>query len=244
MERASIMRPGPFGVTVHADSRRRVFDSQNEALLTYGAPIDAVFIGDSITDMWALEMYFRGRYGWIVNRGVAGDRTPFVRRRFEADVVQLRPRLAVVLIGINNTWDLDIWWDETRARTPEAIEEEIVADSTTMVRMARDAGIALALGSILPTAIAFNGNTAVRNNLVASVNRRLAQVAQEGGAVYVDYHRRLVAQDGFSLRPELADDGLHPHVRGYEIMAATLLDALAAANIEVITAVSTGPGQR
>jgi lysophospholipase L1-like esterase len=217
-----------------------VFDSQNEALLAYGAPVDAVFIGDSITDMWALDMFFRGRSGWVINRGVAGDRTPFVRRRFEADVVQLRPRLAVVLIGINNTWDMDVWWDHTQARPPEAIEEEIVADSTTMIRLATGAGIALALCSILPTAISFNGNTPMRNRLVVSTNRRLEQVARSGGAIYIDYHQQLVDQDGLSLRPELADDGLHPHVLGYEMMATTLLDSLATAGIEAITAATHG----
>jgi lysophospholipase L1-like esterase len=240
VERPTIIRPGPFGVVANADSRRRVFDSQNEALLTYKAPVDAVFIGDSITDMWALEMHFRGRSGIIVNRGIGGDRTPFLRRRFEADVVQLQPRLVVILIGINNTWDLDIWWDQSQARTPEAIEEEIVADSATMVRMATSAGIATALCSVLPTSISFNGNTAMRNTLVVRTNRRLERVAQDGGAIYVDYHRQLVAPDGLSLRPELADDGLHPHVLGYEIMTTTLLDALAAAGIGVIGTAGSG----
>src|SRR5579862_2838998 len=88
-ERLAIVRPGEFGLAVAADSRRYVFDMHNEALIVREVPVAAVFIGDSITDMWALDTFFRARDGLVVNRGIGGDRTPFVRRRLEADVLQL-----------------------------------------------------------------------------------------------------------------------------------------------------------
>lgn len=235
MERTEIIRPGEFGVEATADRRRGVFDSQNEALLALGTPIDAVFIGDSITDMWALDAFFAGAHGGsLVNRGICGDRTPFVRRRFAADVIQLRPRLAVIAIGVNNTWDLDIWWDSRLVRTADAIEDEIVADVEAMVAGAREAGIWVALCSILPTDVPFNGNTAVRNRIIARANARLAAVATGREAVYVDYHRAFVGEDGLTLREGLADDGLHPHVRGYNIMAHILLSTLAAAGVDTL----------
>src|SRR5438067_5419046 len=230
------LRPGEFGLAVAADTRRGVFDYHNEALLASGVPIATVFIGDSITDMWALDAFFRSTSGLLVNRGIGGDRSPYVRRRFEADVLQLRPRLAVSLIGVNNTWDLDIWWDPRLLRTPEEIEEEIVADTGAMVSAARAGGITVALCSILPTDIPFNGNTPVRNALIARANARLRTVAGRHGAVYVDYHRHLAAEDGQTLRPGLADDGLHPHVVGYEMMAGVLLDTLAEAGIDILAA--------
>jgi lysophospholipase L1-like esterase len=67
-------------------------------------------------------------------------------------------------------------------------------------------------------------------------NARLRTVAGRHGAVYVDYHRHLAAEDGLTLRPGLADDRLHPHVVGYEIMANVLLDTLSAAGIDVLAA--------
>jgi lysophospholipase L1-like esterase len=233
-ERPTIIKPGVFAIQAAADSRRGVFDYHNEALIARGVPIDAVFIGDSITDMWALDVFFQGSTGFIVNRGIGGDRTPFVRRRFDADVIQLQPRLVVIKIGVNNTWDLGIWWDDTLRRTAEEIEAEIVTDSEAMVRAARAAGIAVALCSILPTNVPFNGNTAERNALIARVNQRLRAMAQEQGAVYVNYHQQFVADDGLTLRPGLADDGLHPHVVGYEIMATVLLKTLREAGIDAI----------
>jgi len=234
LERPPLIKPGLFAVAAAADSRRGVFDLHNEALLARDIPVDAVFIGDSITDMWALDAYVRGAAGgFVVNRGIGGDRTPFARRRFAADVLQLRPKLVVIKIGINNTWDLDEW-DPSLARTPEEIEEEIVTDVTAMVAAARADGITVALCSILPTNIPVNGNTATRNQLIARVNRRLREAARDAGATYVDYHSHLVADDGLTLRPALADDGLHPHTGGYDIMADVLLDTLNNAGIDTI----------
>ena len=234
MERPTLIRPGLFSVEAAADNRRGVFDYHNEALLARQVPIDAVFIGDSITDMWALDAFFKGESGFIVNRGIGGDRTPYVRRRFAADVLQLRPRLAVIKIGVNNTWDLDEWVDARQRRVPGEIEEQIVGDIAAMVMAARANGITVALCSILPTDVPFNGNTAVRNAVIARVNERLRGIAAERGAVYVDYHSHLVDDDGLTLRPGLADDGLHPHILGYEIMARVLLATLNGAGITIL----------
>jgi lysophospholipase L1-like esterase len=229
-----VIRPGVFGIEAMADRLRGVFDAHNEALIAHQLPVDAVFFGDSITEMWALDVFFEGTGGRIVNRGIGGDRTVFARRRFEADVLQLHPRLVVIKIGVNNTWDLDIWWDASQRREPQEIEDEIVADLTVMVRMAREHGIAVALCGMLPTDVPFNGNTAARNALILRANARIRALAAEHGAMYVDYHSRLVANDGQTLRGGLADDGLHPHVQGYQIMAATLLEALGEAGIGAI----------
>jgi lysophospholipase L1-like esterase len=234
MIRPTVLRPGPFGVTANADTRRRVFDLQNEALLGYGVAVDAVFIGDSITDMWALDVFFKGTNGFVINRGIAGDRTQFTRRRIAADVLQLHPRLVVLLIGINNTWDLDVWWDATLARTPETIENEIIADSITIIKAAKEAAVPLALCSILPTNIPFNGNSAIRNKLVVAANARLREVASQEGAVFVDYHRLLAEKDGLTMQVGVSDDGLHPHMVGYEIMANELLTALDAVGVRAI----------
>lgn len=232
--RPTLIRPGLFGLTVAADNRRDVFDAHNEALLAKEAAVDAVFFGDSITEMWALDAYFVGTSGLLVNRGIGGDRTPFARRRFAADVLQLQPKLVVMKIGVNNTWDLDYPWDPSVFRPAEEIEEEIVVDTEAMVRPAREKSVAVALCSILPTDVPFNGCTGVRNELIARANTRLRDIAATYGAIYVDYHSHLAADDGLTLRPRLADDGLHPHVVGYEIMVDVLSSALAAAGITVI----------
>lgn len=50
---------------------------------------------------------FFGRHNRLVlNRGIGGDTAEGVLRRFEADVIQLKPKCAVLLIGCNGTFDL------------------------------------------------------------------------------------------------------------------------------------------
>ena len=231
---SSQIKPGLFGQVVAADARRSVYDAQNEELLMQGVPIDAVFIGDSITEMWVLDAYFRATQGLLVNRGIGGDITSYIRLRFAADVLQLRPRLTVIFAGINNFWDMDNWLNPDLIRTSQAIEDEIVINLTEMVMAARDQQIEVALCSILPTNIPVNSNTGKRNEAIKRVNERLQRMAGEQGATFVDYHRHFIAEDGLTLRDGFADDGLHPRAVGYKLMAATLLASLPPAQRNII----------
>src|ERR1700675_1119755 len=59
-----------------------------------------VFFGDSITDMWKLEDYFPGKP--YLNRGIGGQTTPQMLVRFRQDVIDLHPRVVVILAGTND----------------------------------------------------------------------------------------------------------------------------------------------
>lgn len=52
------IRPGTFGKTVCADTRRVEFDWKNDTVLSMGVRPDAVFIGDSLTELWELTAFF------------------------------------------------------------------------------------------------------------------------------------------------------------------------------------------
>jgi lysophospholipase L1-like esterase len=230
--RREVIRPGSFSVEAAADRRRDEFDYHNEAILYHHIPVDFVFFGDSITHWWDLQTYF-GRTGlFIVNRGIGGDTTPFARKRFAADVLQLRPKHTVIQIGINNTWALDEWRPEER-KTADQIYCEIVKDIEYMVQAAIDHGITVILCSLLPTRMEVYANNGERNRIVIRVNEALKRLAEEKSAVYVDYHSRMTEDDGLTLRADLADDGLHPHVLGYNIMADVLREELKRHGIEM-----------
>jgi lysophospholipase L1-like esterase len=225
MTRPEMVRPGMFGGVVSADTRRNVFDYHNEVLISHKAPIDFVFIGDSITDMWDLETYFGGQGRRIVNRGIGGDMTPFVLRRFAADVVQLKPKYTIIKIGVNNTWALDAWREIDR-KEPEQIRKEIIKDIVEMVMIAKDAGIIPIVCSLLPTRIDTNKQTELRNELIFEINQSIRAEAQKLNVIYIDYHAHMTEQDGKTLKPGLAEDGLHPHMLGYNIMADVLINEL------------------
>ena len=62
-----------------------------------------VFFGDSITDNWSKPDYggfFPGKP--YVNRGIGGQTTAQMLLRFRADVIELRPKVVVILAGTND----------------------------------------------------------------------------------------------------------------------------------------------
>ncbi|MFC5701137.1 GDSL-type esterase/lipase family protein [Cohnella faecalis] len=224
-ERIAMIKPGKFGSAAAADGRRDEFDYGNEVILTHGVSVDFVFIGDSITHMWELNAYFARGGKFVVNRGIGGDITSHALRRFDADVVQLKPKHVVIKIGINNFWELEAWIAADR-KPADAIADGAAADIGAMIRKAKDAGITPVVCSVLPTNMPFTGHDAERNRGVNRLNAVLRKIAGVEGAIYVDYHSRMLSEDGTKLRDGLADDGIHPHVAGYDIMADALREEL------------------
>jgi lysophospholipase L1-like esterase len=75
-----------------------------------GKPCDLIFIGDSITEFWATagKAIWDAKYAPLhaLNFGVAGDKTQNVLWRLgNMDVQNLKPKVAVVMIGTNNYED-------------------------------------------------------------------------------------------------------------------------------------------
>ena len=220
----ALIKPGLFGLTVPADARRAEFDMFNEALLANHVKPYAVFIGDSITGQWDLQAYF-GPGNVLVNRGMAGDSSEYVLRRFDADVVQLAPELAVICVGVNDTgWGVG---------TPDPAKVDVVLDNIqTMADKAAAGGIAVAIGSNFPLRSPIWYNlpefAAAKNRLTVKINKGLQGIARRDGHIYVDYHRHVVDAKGL-MDKNLAYDGIHPNHNGYTIMRDVLNNTLAKA---------------
>ncbi|MCL2700245.1 MAG: GDSL-type esterase/lipase family protein [Phycisphaerae bacterium] len=220
----AVIKPGLFGLTVPADARRADFDISNEALIANGVKPYAVFIGDSITGNWDLQAYF-GAGSVLVNRGMAGDSSEYVRRRFEADVLQLAPELAVICVGVNDTG-----WG---AGSPDPAKVDVVLRNIqAMAKAAAGRGIAVAIGSNFPLRSPIWYNlpefAVAKNRLTVKINKGLRDLAKRGGHIYVDYHRHVLDRTGL-MRQDLAYDGIHPNHNGYCLMRDVLNDTLAKA---------------
>lgn len=231
-QRYAIIRPGLFSPENGADKRRPEFDAHNEVLVYHNVPVDFVFLGDSITHYWDVQTYFGGKGNTIVNRGIGAEITSIALRRFAADVIQLKPKHVIIKLGINNMFPLDAWNEEER-RELDDIHRDILADLTEMVRVAKANGINPIVGSILPVYLDTLASTPLKNGFIVHINQAIRAMTEEMQATYVDYHRHLVQQDGHTLRPELAYDGIHPNVYGYNIMANTLRDELGKQGITI-----------
>ena len=227
-DRSELKSPGIMGGDgTAADALRGEFDLKNMQIFCGEAPISLCFFGDSITNLMEPSAFY-GKFGPCINRGISGDSVHIMARRFEADVLQLKPRLCVMLGGINNTWILDGTVDENGQPSPE--EEEgvyrLVRESyVSILEAARSAGQAMILCSVMPVTRQI-GLADMRNRVVLGINRIIKELCDEYGVPYADYHSRLVCEDGLTLRDGLSDDGLHPHFMGFREMAAVLTPLL------------------
>ena len=97
-----------------------------------------------------------------------------------------------------------------------------------MTEMARENGIHVVLCSVLPVYdYPWRPGLQPAPTIVA-LNAWLRRYAAAHGAVYVDFHSALAdARQG--MRPEFAEDGVHPNEAGYRVMAALVAPAIEAA---------------
>jgi len=172
-----------------------------------------VFMGDSITDSWKLNEYFTAKP--YINRGISGQTTPQMLIRFRPDVIELNPKVVVILAGTNDLAG------NTGPMTVDSIEDNL----QSMAELARQHGIRVVLASILPIndyAKNKDGAPMLRStnrppDKIIAINQWMRKYADDNGVVYLNYFSALADEKGF-LREDLSRDGLHPNAKGYEVM--------------------------
>jgi len=174
-----------------------------------------VFMGDSITDNWQ-----QPRYGGFfadkpyVDRGISGQTTPQMLVRFRPDVIDLKPKVVVILAGTN----------DIAGNTGPMSDEEIEGNLQSMAELAKAHGIKVVLSSITPTSayhVAANGipqTTSRPMTRIKAINDWMRKYAAANGHVYLDYFSAMVDATGV-MKTELTGDDLHPNADGYAIMA-------------------------
>jgi lysophospholipase L1-like esterase len=164
-----------------------------------------VFMGDSITAGWHLDLSFPGKP--YINRGISGQTTPQMLLRFHQDVVRLQPKVVVILAGTNDLAG------NTGPMTIEDTEDNLSA----MAEMATAHQIKVVLCSVTPV---FDypwkpGLTPAPK--IDALNAWIRNYAEEKGYIYVDYHTAMKDErDG--LPANLSHDGVHPTAAGYAVM--------------------------
>ena len=184
-----------------------------------------VFMGDSITDSWDNPVnggFFPGKP--YVNRGISGQTTPQMLIRFRRDVIELRPKVVVILAGTNDIAG------NTGPMTLEAIEDNL----QSMAELARAHGIRVVLSSLLPVSDyeIRDGKPLTQTvrrppEQILALNNWMKEYARANRLVYLDYFSAMVDDKGF-LKDELSNDGLHPNPQGYAVMAPLAEVAIAA----------------
>ncbi len=192
------------------------YKDANKALMP-PAPGDhrVIFVGDSITEGWGAKDappapdrgdFFPGK-GYI-NRGISGQTTPQMLVRFRQDVIDLKPKVVVILAGIN----------DIAGNTGPETQEQIAGYLTSMAELARANGIRVVLCSVLP-AIDFPWHRGLEPApKVRALNAWIKEYAAKNKFVYVDYYSSMATPEG-GLKADLGSDGVHPVKAGYDVMA-------------------------
>ncbi len=195
------------------------FREDNKKLPPAGANEDrVVFMGNSITQGWINRVpdFFANRP--YINRGIGGQTTPQMMLRFRQDVIQLQPKVVVILAGTNDIAG------NTGPSTLEMIEDNIYS----MTELAQTHGIQVVLCSILP-AYDYPWRTGLEPApKIVELNKRFKHFADTHGAVYCDFFTAM-ADERDGLPKELSEDGVHPNLAGYAIMGPIVEKAIARA---------------
>ena len=180
-----------------------------------------VFMGDSITEGWGYfdPEFFQGS-GYI-NRGIGGQTTPQMLLRFRPDVIELEPKVVVILAGTNDL-----------AGNTGVTDVQTIADNImSMSEIADHNGIRVIIASVLP-AIDFPWKSGLEPaSKIVTLNLMLQLYAQEHNFIYLDYYSSLVDEEGGLKVPEYtaANDLVHPNKVGYAVMEKLVNQAIQAA---------------
>lgn len=180
-----------------------------------------ILFGDSRVETWKPLPNIAGKT--IVNAGVTGETTSEMRRRFEHDVLRLKPETVIIQAGMNDLTanvTLNIPNPEQHLQRMHANLEYFVSTLTTM-------GVQVILTSVIPNSDLNLLRKAFWNTslpaTVADSNNKLKQLAGDYRATWLDISHVFHDQDN-KIRSNLYRDTLHINPFAYELVNAIIED--------------------
>ena len=189
-----------------------------------------VAIGDSITaaggylkdvDAVLALQYPDLKIPPIINVGIGGQKAEDLLPRFQHDVIDSKPAVVTISIGIN-----DVWHREHEPHDPQVLmgyNENV----SKMVGMAQDAGIRVIL--LTPTLIREEPCNIPNQRLLVYVDAE-KRIAEDKKCELIDLHHLFL--EALAKKPEdvkgnwLTSDGVHMNARGDALMAIGVLRGL------------------
>jgi lysophospholipase L1-like esterase len=205
-----------------------------------------VTLGDSITEgggqpggyVWLLQKYLAKLYPQqgieIVNAGISGHKSTDMQARFKRDVLDKKPELVTISVGVNDVWHG--YYDFANRREipdgngPNGIPLPLYREKVeAMIKAAKEAGVRVA---ILSTTIIYEDLNSPPNQRLVAYNRALKEIAGKHGCLFIDLSRPfqqiIQAYQKHAGRTSnlLTTDGVHMNAAGNRVMAYTILRGL------------------
>ena len=142
-----------------------------------------------------------------INRGVNGDTTTGMLRRFEREVAVENPSHVIIMGGTNDVYG---------AERPETI----VANIEQLLCLVQQCGAVPILGIPIPC------NDHHEEAILSLCRDGLKQLAAKMTIPSIDFHAALVDSSGMRIKEEYHVDGLHPNEAGYQLMGTIATEVL------------------
>lgn len=175
-----------------------------------------VFMGDSITKGWGTNMPSFFSDNNFLCKGISGQTTGDMLKRYTADVIDNHPEVVVILAGTNDIAQND--------GVPVTIEQ-ISSNIFLMAKMAQEQGIKVVLCSLLPSSSYSWRPSVTPTDIIPQLNTVIEEWAANNNCAFVDYYSLFVQADG-SLDPKFTNDDVHPYKEGYYIMEQAIMPIL------------------
>ena len=174
-----------------------------------------VFMGNSIIESWGVlmpEFFNNSNY---INRGISGQTTPQMLIRFQQDVVNLNPKVVVILAGTN----------DIAGNTGKSTLKMILDNIFAMCQIASENNIKVVMSSVLPV-LDYPWKMGLEpSQKIIALNIIIKEYAIDNGYIYLDYFSVLVDEHN-GLPKKYSSDGVHPNFEGYKIMKPLADDAI------------------
>ena len=183
---------------------QKIATYEQENALYEDYEVDVAFLGDSLTDGYDLQKYYP-EYK-TANRGIGGETTVGLEQRLKVSVYDLKPKVAVMLIGANN---MDKMFDN--------YEDILIGlrDNLPNTKI------------VLLSLTAMGGEHWGSKNQLASYNNvKIKKLASEYGFTFVDLYTPLFNPRTGEVYDGLTVDGGHFTHEGYVLVTAQIKPVL------------------
>ena len=189
-------------VAEYRANKMAIYESENAQYADY--EVDVAFLGDSLTDGYDVAAYYP-QYT-VSNRGIGGDTTFDLEGRLKTSVYDLKPKVAVMLIGANNF--------DTMMENYENILQGFVENlPNTKI--------------ILLSLTSMGGEHWGKNNQIAAYNNvKIKLLAEKYSFEYVDLYSPLLNPEDGEIYDEYTTDGGHLTPLGYEVLTREITPAI------------------
>ena len=195
----------------HEEHKRQVAAYTNAKLTQYEEEnakyddyeVDVAFLGDSLTDGYDVAAYYPQYL--VSNRGIGGDTTFTLEDRLQVSVYDLKPKVAVLLIGANNLQSMFDNYEDILLGFQENMPQTKVV-LVSLISMSKDWGKG--------------------NELAAYNNVKIKLLADKYGYEFVDLYSPLFDLQTGEMYEQYSEDGAHQTPEGYEVFTAQITPAL------------------